>query len=275
MGVDTNSWDCIVIYIIVKRLTSETHQLWEESQRGCQDLPTFEQLSEFLESRYRTLEIISNDRRSVNKEASTNSGRNSKRQSYHTSTSGTAPSSYTCVMCKGDHNIRTCEKFKAATTTARFEIAKKYNLCTNCLRNTHSSARCPSTKRCLQCNKRHHTLLHSSSATSTASKPTATTSSAAKPSAPTTSASNPNTLASSTSKPIASTSHTAASPQTSNKEDGSLNINTFHASNAVHHNILLATAIIRITSNSGIETTVRALLDPASEGSFITENVAR
>lgn len=112
LGVDTTSWDCIIIYLMVKRLTTETHQLWEESQHGAQDLPTMDQFKEFLESRYRTLEVINSDRKFSTKESNASSSRVNKKQSFHAATSAQSSNLYTCVLCKAKHSIRECEQFK-------------------------------------------------------------------------------------------------------------------------------------------------------------------
>jgi hypothetical protein len=65
----------------------------------------------------------------------------------------------TCPICRGIHEIRSCDVFKAKSAKGRFEIAKKASIGTNCLGKGHSLAQCPPGS-CRICNQRHHTYLH-------------------------------------------------------------------------------------------------------------------
>ncbi|VVD04276.1 unnamed protein product [Leptidea sinapis] len=56
---DTSTWDPIVNYLVLTRLDSETRKVWElqVSQNESEALPTWAQLRNFLETRFRTLEM--------------------------------------------------------------------------------------------------------------------------------------------------------------------------------------------------------------------------
>ncbi|CAH2101263.1 unnamed protein product [Euphydryas editha] len=60
LGVDTSSWDLIVIHIIGAKLDKETRKGWElkVAADSSGELPTCEQFSEFLNSRFRGFENI-------------------------------------------------------------------------------------------------------------------------------------------------------------------------------------------------------------------------
>jgi hypothetical protein len=65
----------------------------------------------------------------------------------------------TCPICRGNHEIRSCDVFKARSAKGRLEMAKKASICTNCLGKGHSLSQC-SAGSCRICNQRHHTYLH-------------------------------------------------------------------------------------------------------------------
>ncbi|XP_073950909.1 uncharacterized protein [Choristoneura fumiferana] len=55
-----DSWDALVIYIIVTKLDTDSHKEWEEeiSTLNIQELPKFSKLQNFLEKRFRVLEMM-------------------------------------------------------------------------------------------------------------------------------------------------------------------------------------------------------------------------
>lgn len=77
---------------------------------------------------------------------------------------------YPC--CSQAHPIYRCERFKGKTPGERFELAKRKNLCYNCLKSNqikqlgrtvkHTARSCPSKFKCKieGCGALHHTLLH-------------------------------------------------------------------------------------------------------------------
>lgn len=60
MNIKTEDWDPLINFILVQKLDTETHKEWEEhvSSKSSDELPTFESLKEFLESKFRTLELV-------------------------------------------------------------------------------------------------------------------------------------------------------------------------------------------------------------------------
>ncbi|XP_066922167.1 uncharacterized protein [Clytia hemisphaerica] len=61
-------------------------------------------------------------------------------------------SSNKCYLCKDEYQIQ----------PERFEMAKKLNLCYNCLKKDHFTSKCKSKNNCFNagCDERHHTRLH-------------------------------------------------------------------------------------------------------------------
>ncbi|XP_077263062.1 uncharacterized protein LOC143897944 [Temnothorax americanus] len=83
------------------------------------------------------------------------SGTRSAKSNHAKTTSGSG----SCVVCKNSHYLMGCSEFRAKTPSERKSIVESKNLCSNCLGN-HPIAKCPSTKTCIICNAKHHSLLH-------------------------------------------------------------------------------------------------------------------
>ncbi|XP_046409091.1 uncharacterized protein LOC124173972 [Ischnura elegans] len=126
------------------------------------------------------------------------------------------------------------------TVAERKEVVQRNKLCLNCLRQNHLLSECHITSRCLICNEKHHTKLHLES-----------------PKTNVTQNSSSNNVKSSNSSQAGKLDETAA---------------VF--TSLVGKTVLLATARVVLKSNTGSAITVRALLDPAAERSFISESVA-
>ncbi|CAK1590296.1 unnamed protein product [Parnassius mnemosyne] len=67
--------------------------------------------------------------------------------------------SFSSVVCRVDHRIYDCAKFKAKSVHYRISEVNKLRLCLNCLRYGHSVRHCRLGP-CRECKKRHNTLLH-------------------------------------------------------------------------------------------------------------------
>ncbi|CAG9087988.1 unnamed protein product [Plutella xylostella] len=59
LQIDTCSWDAIIVHIVVAKLDMESHKLWEQSLGSSTDIATFTQLSAYLETRFRSMEMMS------------------------------------------------------------------------------------------------------------------------------------------------------------------------------------------------------------------------
>ena len=66
-----------------------------------------------------------------------------------------------CAMCKGKHPLWRCEEFAKATADDRHKLVKTKRLCFRCLKSNHISSDCASKFACKDCGKSsHNTLLH-------------------------------------------------------------------------------------------------------------------
>ena len=74
-----------------------------------------------------------------------------------------------CWLCSKDHKISKCLKILNASAEERQKIVREKGLCFNCLSNNHLIKECQSKFACTKegCGKKHHTLLHRDTITST------------------------------------------------------------------------------------------------------------
>uniref|UniRef100_A0A5S6QFT7 FLYWCH-type domain-containing protein n=1 Tax=Trichuris muris TaxID=70415 RepID=A0A5S6QFT7_TRIMR len=72
--------------------------------------------------------------------------------------------SATCALCQGSHLLSNCPEFVKCTPNRRTELVRDVRLCFACLNGTHEARRCPERVRCdvAHSNRRHHPLLHGS-----------------------------------------------------------------------------------------------------------------
>ncbi|XP_048007652.1 uncharacterized protein LOC125242762 [Leguminivora glycinivorella] len=152
LQVKVNEWDPFIIYLVVNRLDNETHKDWEEHayNLNADQLPKWNDLKKYLESKFRTLELVNPVTATIPKET-----KSIKEKSYHVSTS-----TKSCVLCRGEHTLCHCEDFTKMSPVERIDYVKKTNLCFNCLLPGHSASRCRLSFTCRICKKRHHTMIH-------------------------------------------------------------------------------------------------------------------
>ncbi|KAL1116288.1 hypothetical protein AAG570_005783 [Ranatra chinensis] len=159
-----------------------------------------------------------------------------------------APSSR-CIACQLEgHRIYSCPTFQKLTTKERWDKVKDLKLCSNCL-STHLKSRCKSKHTCSSCQKQHHSLLHRPS-------PTAPHSAL------------PGTIASNL------TSH--GPPETLKSSAAPLKVPSGPAvlsTSLQPSSVLLATALVKLYTSKTNFIIVRAVLDSASQASFVSEAV--
>ena len=130
--------------IIAHKLDFKTLCEWKEQVSESADPPTFVQLSLFIVERIDFLETTS-----VPKLSKSKTSENRLISSHATFTDK-------CIFCNA---------FKAKTANELKIFVEKRKLCFNCL-GFHPISNCRSDRRCIICNKQHHTLLHEDTNTS-------------------------------------------------------------------------------------------------------------
>ncbi|XP_028167947.1 uncharacterized protein LOC114358247 [Ostrinia furnacalis] len=151
IGIDTSTWDVLVIHIITLRLDPESKRQWELSiaDNNSTELPTYDQFEQFLKNRYRALEFLSSESKPMpNKTLPV-----SQIKAMHVTT-------LVCPFCKKEHKLSTCKGFRDTSVDLRREFVASHNVCFCCLGNNHSAKFCHSKYKCRICKRKHHTLLH-------------------------------------------------------------------------------------------------------------------
>lgn len=250
LGENTDSWDRLIIFILCKKFDNATLNAWEAHQiKG--DLPTLEDLDEFLKFRCTTLEKI-NKFKNVNEKGIFENKKiqdNKKYQSYVTTSE---EKKVKCYLCKKEHTIFKCEKFVNLSPEQKTEQVKRLKLCLNCLRPSHPSWKCKLSK-CFKCNKAHNTILHITYDKSSEREPT-----------------------------IGATNTESSADSNNGKGERKLSLVERGVSAAVLNSeivepcqVLLATALIKVKTNNNKWIICRALLDSASQSNFISECVTK
>nr|XP_012219380.1 PREDICTED: uncharacterized protein LOC105670437 [Linepithema humile] len=227
-------WNDMLVCIVSQRLDPVTRKAW--NLKFCtEDLPSFEDLKTFLDTRIRALEDLKLP--AVNADKATKAS-SAKINSANATTALHAP----CSLCNANHNLQSCSTFINKNPSERREIVKAENRCTNCLSKRHNYYACTSKFTCRHCKRKHHSMLHESSDSSSKSAESA------------------------------AQQQPASSAETAVSEVKSLFVSTKKQTRST---ILLATAWLNVAAPSGRTICVRALLDQGSEMTFITERLAQ
>ncbi|XP_045501378.1 uncharacterized protein LOC123698678 [Colias croceus] len=267
----TDSWDTLVVYLIVSKLDQSTEREWEThkgtllSKNESRNIKLGD-LLEFLGNRADMLEMIkTNNVRGVlyNKHNNNNYINSNNNQKYfskpktlsqpltHThvvNSSRNKPKSdinikeRVCVDCGGEHYLYSCPKFLNRPVQERHVLVKNKNFCRNCIRTDSHVANDCSYGPCKLCKKNHNTLLHNTCLSSNEEL------------------SIPASIPS---------SHKSADTGVHSER---INVLTCNAAAAIQP-VLLSTALIDVSDSSDNYHTVKALLDNGSQNCFITESL--
>ncbi|XP_076291067.1 uncharacterized protein LOC143214214 [Lasioglossum baleicum] len=148
------------IYAVTSKLDEATRMKWKERIQGKTDMPSMEELLQFLQARQKMLETneksakpaFSDQPRPIVKTY------NNTRPHQRSNVAYTAvqPS---CALCKEKHYTASCSRLLHTEVNQRLGLIKQAGLCINCLRPNHAVRECRAGS-CKQCNGKHHTLLH-------------------------------------------------------------------------------------------------------------------
>ncbi|XP_073956369.1 uncharacterized protein [Choristoneura fumiferana] len=235
LQISTDSWDPIIIFLVVQKLDSESHKDWEEyaHKDNSEELPTWSDFIKFLEAKFRTLELITASSSAPRERATF------KERTFHVANTSNEKS---CLMCKDNHTLSHCKDFTKMLPTDRCEYVKNNKLCFNCLAPGHGVFKCRVPLSCRICRKRHHSLVHvfKSNDHDQASKTPPVIANAAE------------------NEPVVQAAMAVASHHTARQGMA-----------------LLATAMVKVRSEQGHTIALRALIDQGSQASFISEKAAQ
>lgn len=220
---DCDMWDFTKLCVLLQKVDLATKRLFE-LEFSDDDIPTFEDLKQFLTRHCKALEttqMTSQMEHPVKKQTSSTRENSVKTKSAFVTTANKSA----CYVCKQSHPVTKCDEFLKRSPDERNDYVKRNQLCFNCLSDTHALRDCTSEHTCRVCSKRHHTLIHYPS------------------------------------KQVQSDQGSRGQKSVTNMSVGMAHTTT----------VLFQTAIIRVKDGSGHYQRCRAILDCASEASFITE----
>ncbi|XP_047997254.1 uncharacterized protein LOC125234877 [Leguminivora glycinivorella] len=240
LGISTQGWDPLVIFLVSAKLDPKTNGKWEEYKgsfsrlpsselnKNSSEVPTLEHFKEFLRNRANVLETMfcsrSNEIKPVFKE-------NKNTKSFVAA--GEGPRINSCLVCGQNHHVYQCSKFKSMSLEDRLVEVSKHKLCNNCLRAGHDGSQCTLKGSCRNCKKKHNSLLHCES--------------------------------------VSNNSNKVATIDTAKRINSSVNMST--ADDDESGQVMLCTAQVEVyCPKSNTTHLARALLDNASQSSFISES---
>ncbi|XP_062539284.1 uncharacterized protein LOC134207594 [Armigeres subalbatus] len=240
-----------------KSLEQVQGQLEDTETTSEVDNPNYTCLIEFLQRRIRVLESISVNHHHSNSNTTVQPP-NVKRFHNHqrlSSYSSTATANGRCPACGQQHPLLRCQKFYRSSVSERLNVVNAYRLCINCLCANHIARDCSSNFNCKHCNRRHHSLLHTSPSEEHSSNNSTT--------------------------PVV-VNRTSTIPQNDSVEQTAAataeiipRVESVMPVNQPTENVFLMTVIVNLVDAFGQEHPARALLDSASQPNLITERMAQ
>ncbi|XP_058456361.1 uncharacterized protein LOC131433782 [Malaya genurostris] len=258
IGEDTTGWSTLLAYMICSRLDSATLRLWE-THHGSTEVPTYNNVIEFLRNHCVVLQSIT-----ISKASGTDN-RQAKTSFCH----ATAKAHGKCPFCNESwHTAFHCARFQRMKVPERSDAVNKNSLCRNCLSPGHYARSCERGV-CHHCRQKHHSMLHTnqvrSSVPSSSTAPQAAIQQSRQPQIQT----KPSTLNQPAQTQSSNTPATSAHSQNTSTQSTSANAATSHNYVAFPttqmHNILLSTALVKLTDRDGQSMLARALLDSCSQ----------
>ncbi|XP_055589536.1 uncharacterized protein LOC129741775 [Uranotaenia lowii] len=243
LGEPTEQWDTLLIHLLTHRLDKKTHRDWEEFCADKDD-ETTDMLISFLHRKVNVLQAVieaGNDDVTITKKP-----QKTVRVGSHGAFQ--QPPTYKCIACPETHPLFRCPAFGQLAAEDRELLLRKHALCCNCFRKNHIAAECKSTGRCRACGERHHTLVCLKKPSTGPSRGIAESSSYRPRPPPNHNSSQATVAVSSEPVSLPAVSHTDT-------------------------RVLLATAVVLLVTENGVEIPVRALLDSGSECHFATERL--
>ncbi|XP_041969194.1 uncharacterized protein LOC121726042 [Aricia agestis] len=179
LGEPTESWDDLIIFIVVSKLDPASEREWEQYKNTYYKLNTeakihLSDLLDFLKEKADLLTTLTvshsskishsnfNKKSNYNHKASKvhcnftaeNSNANSKSQNKKVRSQFVK----LCFFCNGQHPLYSCQKFLDLSAQDKFNFIKDKKLCINCMRFGHSVETCVFGA-CRKCDLKHNSLI--------------------------------------------------------------------------------------------------------------------
>lgn len=263
LGEPVDSWDTLIIYIVVTKLDKVTEREWEQFKNttlkvsgDSKSILKVDILLNFLKDRADMLETLHVSHASTsNKKQFTNAQTNHKVHCNVSTDNPHSQSKKVCLVCKQrNHPLYTCQKFLDFDVAARLKVVKDNELCENCLRVGHTVNNCRFGP-CRKCERKHNSLIHQDNAVS-------------YDVAPRTAGQN--------SQPVLTMQPLPTAPSVSTNSDKpkvDTHTNILCANYPCVQPVLLSTALVEVKDRYNNYQTARALLDSGSERCIITQSL--
>ncbi|XP_066153587.1 uncharacterized protein [Euwallacea fornicatus] len=262
----------ILVYHLQQKLDFGTRRAFEQ-ERDLTKLPTVNDLFEFLERRCTILQNLS----SSEPQPGTKSGITLHANGIKERIASSSPllrSPPPCACCdEAGHRIYSCKRFIALSNADRRSLVNSKRLCNNCLGSKHLVANCASTKRCSECNRKHHSLIHGDLLRQ---RNTQSTQGSARTGRREHRPETTQDLRHSTQSSFHNGESDRGAPNGStNNPEAMMEQTVSTLSKGKSHNpfILLSTAMVNVYTTRGVPIVARALLDTGSQHSFITQRL--
>lgn len=149
--------DLFLVYVLAQKLDISTKKSYEFNC-DTSKYPDIDSFLKFLEDRCKIIERnipIVSEIKKINNQKVTHQIHLSQNSSVNTSFSN-----FSCLFCGiSGHTISRCMKYLKLTHSDKHNYIKTNSLCSNCLGKKHNSSQCQSNG-CKICQKKHHTSLH-------------------------------------------------------------------------------------------------------------------
>lgn len=171
-GVDTSRCEAILVFVLFRKLDRDSQATWSR-ERPPKLVARLEPFLAFLEQRADgfagdtslPVTVVTPSTSSGQRANQPNAQSFDRRQTdgqpaTHQAAavpSSTKIASRICPMCKGPHQLYSCQTFRALAIEARINRVKSFGVCVNCLRAGHQSTSC--TLKPCNCGAKHNGLL--------------------------------------------------------------------------------------------------------------------
>ncbi|XP_072152033.1 uncharacterized protein [Bemisia tabaci] len=161
LGHNKDSYILLLTTVLLRKLPFRLRRRLEDARDDATTYPTFEELERFLQAECSQLDNYNTATKDQKTEPKFHRAKPETSRHFMATEGKGKDEGPKCPLCPQTHPIYVCKDFKKLPIENRAEKINQWRRCTNCLSDSHSSARgCPSKRCCKICQQSHHTLLH-------------------------------------------------------------------------------------------------------------------
>ena len=135
--------------ILIEHVDEVTGKQWE-MKAVSQGMTEIEAIIKFLEGKCQASELINPSQHPRNNNSS---GVSKPTKHAYVATHSSR------VLCRDNYPLYKCKQFREASSQQMLNLTKQYQLCFNCLGNSHRTSQCKVEWRCKFCSRKHNSLL--------------------------------------------------------------------------------------------------------------------